>query len=79
MHRALERFGPPLRDMAAQLEWCLLHWHRLQQRLRQPEPSLAKSAAIGVPGAERVEPPAYSSALYGKMEGDDLRDSTRRD
>ena len=34
--------------MAAQLEWCLLHWHRLQQRLRQPEPSLAKSAAIGL-------------------------------
>ena len=68
-----------MREMGAQLEWCQIHWRRLQERLREPEPPLGRSSAIGVPGVERVEPTEYSSALYGKMEGDDLRDSTRRE
>lgn len=51
----------------------------MRERLQRPEPPLAQSAAIGVPGVDRVEASEYGSALYGKMDGDDLRDSTRRD
>ena len=46
------------------------HWQRLEERLRRPEVE-----ATGRPGPG---PLLYGSALYGKMEDDDLMESEQR-
>ena len=62
---ALEAHLPPFERLRSHMEWTALHWRRLQESLRRG-PEAAQPVSEPTPAG------AYGSALYGKMEDDEL-------